>query len=429
MTTLLDKPLIAADFEDCSTEEMRYTAHYAEHEVVKDNGLFVRGFASTNTKDRHGQQINPALFSLHTFRQNPQVWVNHKLWMDEYGNGHAVGSATEIHAVKVANYNQQTRKMDLLDLDTGAVIRSGVSTDKMLVANGMKGLWIVCHVTNPSVVEDVNNGLLNAFSWSGTAYARPDGRHAAYDLHEVSLVNLPANATALFQIGKSLYTEHLDEMTNVIVSTSIDLAAISALLKGNASEYTQNVETKNTTTKGGDSMDGKEKEEGAQSDVLKAVGDLATLVKGVGENIKALDGRLSNVEAAFKKKPDPMDGMDEENKKKKEADEAALKKSQEDAAAKDKSGNEEVLKELKSLSTTATEALSLVKAQAAKIEALEKQTATSKGAADDDTDEAAEEEAILKSLATMTKEERKIADRKLVAQQLISNGAARRIHS
>lgn len=413
MSTLFDTPVDALeDRANFQSDDACYSVRYVETEMTKDQGVFVRGFASTNSKDRHGHVINPALFSLHEYRKNPQVWVNHKLYLDEFGNGHAVGKTVEIHAVRVANINDATKRMDLYSLETSELVRAGVPTEGLLVKNDLRGLWVVCHVTHPAVVADVMNKELNAFSWSGTVYSKPNGQHAVYDLHEISLVHLPANAWALFQIGKSLYTEQQDLATNTPVTLCIELDAVKALLTNGVHNRPDSEE--DTLQKGGETVD-----EPKLEDVLKTLTDVGAAVKGVSDQLAAVDSRISALEASATKAATETPVAPVEPVAPAAATETDASKS-----ASAEGGNTELVQTLSKLADTTSKALENFTSLAKRVEALETQTVASKGATDD---EEPTEEEVRKALHSLTPEERRAIDKRLLANSMVPKTAASRV--
>ena len=160
--------------------------------------LHVRGFASVRGVDRHGDDIPPRLFDVDTFLRNPQLWYNHEL----YPTARGMAPIGRVEAMHVVRASEQGDKLRLEDVRHGSEV-AVIDPEDFLVKNGDEGVWVVARVMEPDVIAFIRDGRLNAFSWAGTIMRRPDGRIARVDVREVSLVFLPANARALFVVGKS----------------------------------------------------------------------------------------------------------------------------------------------------------------------------------------------------------------------------------
>ena len=217
------------------------SVHFAVDEFSKASvanaadTLVVSGFMSMDNTDRHGQSIDPRKFNYSEFMKNPQLWVNHKLWNDENGNEISVGVVDAAAPVQVS-FNGASSEASLIDMKTGAHVRT-VSAETFEIKNKAKGVWTECTVQEPAVIALVQQGRLNAFSWQGLAYKNPNGTIKNIDLIEVSLVNVPANQRAVFQIGKSLYIDHAD----VPEMIEIDLGKVSALVTAKNSDIAKEV--------------------------------------------------------------------------------------------------------------------------------------------------------------------------------------------
>ncbi len=168
-------------------------------------GLSIKGFASMAGEDRHGHDIPPDAFDLEKFMANPQLWLNHDLYSRP-------GSETEVpvgvvNSAVVASVNRVAGKYNVVDDKTGETIETlDPSEMEGLVLNaGDRGLWVTASVMEPEVTELISDGRLNAFSWAGMLKRSMDGTITDIDIREVSLVFLPANAKALFTVGKSFF--------------------------------------------------------------------------------------------------------------------------------------------------------------------------------------------------------------------------------
>lgn len=168
----------------------------------KAAGLNIKGFASIEGIDRDGDNVPPTAFDVDSFLKNGQLWFNHQLFrrsMD--GMGVPVGRVEDMHVVRVELTPGDSFKV--IDLKTEQLVDSGLDQKEFSVKNGDKGLWVRAVILEPEVIKLVEDGRINAFSWSGQLVRNPNGAIKKIDLREVSVVFLPANAKALFMIGKS----------------------------------------------------------------------------------------------------------------------------------------------------------------------------------------------------------------------------------
>lgn len=165
-----------------------------------DKGLReIRGFVSTSNMDRQGDTIDPVLFDVETFIKNPQVFVDHKPWLTEKGNAISVGTVSSLVPAKAKENDKGG--FDIISLENDEVIDTVSKEEAGIVENDMKGLWGVLSIMEKDVIDLINTGRLNAFSWRGDLVETRFGKHI--DLMEVSLVFIPANSKALFMITKS----------------------------------------------------------------------------------------------------------------------------------------------------------------------------------------------------------------------------------
>jgi len=167
---------------------------------AKSTDFFVKGFASIRGVDRHGEDLSPRAFDVTTFMRNPQLWLNHELFPTARGIMAPIGRVEQMNVARVEEISEGAAR--LVDVFTEETIEESVSMSDFLVKDGDEGVWVVARVMEPEVIAFVSDGRLNAFSWSGTIIRRPDGKLLKIDVREVSLVFLPANARALFVVGK-----------------------------------------------------------------------------------------------------------------------------------------------------------------------------------------------------------------------------------
>lgn len=278
-------------------EQVYYSVLFQER-LQKDASVFIRGFASVNSEDRDGDFIDPTRFDVETFMKNPQLWYNHEPWRDQNGNAKSIGKVVEAIPV-VVKYDEGTLTMQLVYASgekKGEPYRSDLRVADYAVENGMAGLFVVCEVVEAEVQNQIMDGRLNAFSWQGVAHRAKNGAITSIDLMEVSVVIIPANQRATFQVGK-MYTT-VAKNGNVTV---IDLTAVESLIgarrkgvslteeeKQLAAQRTE-LDSVNTPAieKGGDDMTAKEIQE-----------KLAELAGTVTAGLKAIEDRLTAIEKA-----------------------------------------------------------------------------------------------------------------------------------
>jgi len=265
--------------------------------------LVVSGFMSMDNTDRHGQSIDPRKFNYGEFMLNPQLWVNHKLWMDDNGNEISVGVVDTAAPVQVS-YDGMGSEASLTDMKTGAHLRT-VDASKFELKNKAKGVWVECTIQEAAIIEQVEQRRLNAFSWQGLMYKNPTGTIKRIDLIEVSLVNVPANQRAVFQIGKSLVVDHSDSPELVY----IDLGKVAALVHPTETKKDDRSHTGFTAMEQrlldgvngnvGENVAATDVTEGGEKDMdelLQKFNAVLESLNGVSKKIDGLDSRIAAVE-------------------------------------------------------------------------------------------------------------------------------------
>lgn len=159
----------------------------------------VRGFVSASNMDRHGDMIDPVLFDVESFSKNPQLFIDHDLWINKNGNRIPPGRVEQLTAAKAVE--DGSGGFNIVSIEDDEVIDHVPAEEASIVENDMKGLWGVISVMENDVIELIDTGRLNAFSWRGDLVETRFGKHI--DLMEVSLVFIPANSKALFMVTKS----------------------------------------------------------------------------------------------------------------------------------------------------------------------------------------------------------------------------------
>lgn len=432
-----DLDALPDSLDECTVERVQCSAVFMEKDAVGTD-FFVRGFASMNSEDRDGDAIDPTLFDTKTFLANPQLWVNHMLWKDTNGNGHAVGSVVEAVPVKV-EMQQNAKTMDLLYLtgeSVGKVYRAAVPTDDLLeMKNGDRGLWVVVKVDTPEVQTAVTERRLNAFSWQGLIHRRKNGAVARIDLFEVSLVNVPAHQRGLLQIGKTLYVYPMQRASVVVLDTH----AIASLTPGQYAGSSPLSETEekllnnsggtpdHQTQEGGDNQMTPEQQK-ALDDKLNDITKTLGVISEVKTAVDALGTRMDAVEAA---KTATTTADDAAKAAQVEADAKAAQAAKDAAtAAAQATGNDDISKKLDSIAEalkgvdaikTAVESLDT------RMKAVEGAPGTSKAASDEngggDDDMTA---TVQKALNAMTPQERHAVQQAALARVVVPAGVLNR---
>jgi len=186
-----------------TSKRIEITAPFAMIEEKGTSLLQVSGFASMKGLDRQGDSVDPKLFDIPTFMANPQLWLNHGLYTrPDTGTEVPIGTVENAFVVRirregssliVVEAEDESKAVATFDFDEGSIYKTGDT-----------GLWVEVSILEAEIAELVLDKRLNAFSWQGLIYKRPNGAIKKVDIMEVSLVFLPANARALFSVGKDM---------------------------------------------------------------------------------------------------------------------------------------------------------------------------------------------------------------------------------
>lgn len=285
------------DTSGTTVERVYYSSLFGDR-VRKGESVFVRGFASVNTEDRDGDYIDPALFEIETFLKNPQLWFNHEPWRDTDGNYKSIGKVVEAVPVKVTVLSDSPKlSLEYITGEKkGEVYRNDLNVVDFALKDGMRGLFVICEVLEPAIQEQIMDGRLNAFSWQGLMRRAKNGAVVGIDLMEVSIVIIPANQRATFQIGKTFSVIGTNGHRTII-----DLTAIQSLVgsSGSASHRDELTDAEkmlvnqhnnvpgtpeSVTTEGGESMEKQHID--AILDGIKAMSDA---VDKLSERLVALE--------------------------------------------------------------------------------------------------------------------------------------------
>ena len=170
--------------------------------------LTVRGFASIEGEDRHGQNILAKFFDVDSFMANPQLWYNHDLFRKKLEDGSEIEVPVGVVETMVRAYVEKNGDRSFLvkSMDDDSIVDTVTedSFDRFIVKNGQRGLWVVVKILEDAVANLVLDGRINAFSWQGVIRRKPDGTIKTIDVWEVSVVFIPANGQALFMVGKTV---------------------------------------------------------------------------------------------------------------------------------------------------------------------------------------------------------------------------------
>jgi uncharacterized protein YoxC len=166
-----------------------------------ESSVMVRGFASMTGTDRQGDDIDPMLFDIDSFMKNPQVFIDHHLWLREDGNEVSVGLVKELSAARaVEGENGDIEIFDIRHMEKIDTVKSG---DMAVAEDGDFGLWAVVEVREPGVVGLVKDGTISSFSWRGNLIEDDFGNIKGIDLMEISVVHIGAHPKARFEMAKS----------------------------------------------------------------------------------------------------------------------------------------------------------------------------------------------------------------------------------
>lgn len=176
----------------------------------------IEGFVSMELSKRDFDICPPSAFNIKQYMTNPQVWYNHDHWLDKSGNPINIGRTLELYEAKLDIIDSDNPSDSYVVLDIEKNLPVGYVSNERAEALGLKqgdvGLWAKIRIDVDEVWEEIVKGRLNAFSWQGKAeisevWDSDKGRFVrmceAVDLFEISVVTVPANEKAIFQIVKS----------------------------------------------------------------------------------------------------------------------------------------------------------------------------------------------------------------------------------
>lgn len=182
------------------------------HQAIEKNvdSREIKGFVSMNNADRSGDFVTPESFNIPRYMANPQVLVDHRFWKDAEGNSISVGKTTLATVARLANNPDNPEVWNVETL--GGQLVDTFSKERIPEAfAGQRGLFARTKIFVDEVWEKVLSGELNSFSWMGMAALAKTVINGvervftrAIDLMEVSLVHIPDNFMATFEIAKAV---------------------------------------------------------------------------------------------------------------------------------------------------------------------------------------------------------------------------------
>jgi len=152
--------------------------------------------------DRQGDDLEPTEFDIQKFMENPQLWYDHKKWLRPDGNEVNAGLVRKMAVVRAIPVADQEGAVNVADLFSESVIDTLKGDDVAIAKVGQTGVWVEAEVMEPGIVELLDQGRINSFSFVGVRKSNDSGL-PVIEVEEVSLVYLPANSDARFIIAKS----------------------------------------------------------------------------------------------------------------------------------------------------------------------------------------------------------------------------------
>jgi len=166
----------------------------------------IKGFASTTgfeSTDRSGEYVkDPFQFDLVTFKNSPQLLLDHDYIKTPEGNSVAAGKVTK--AIPSYIKSEDPTNSDnwvVYSLSTDEFVSTWPKEKSATLGVGSQGLFVVAEVNNPFAVELVDKGELGAFSWMGYASAEEVGDRTVIktvDLIEISMVHTQCEKSSTF---------------------------------------------------------------------------------------------------------------------------------------------------------------------------------------------------------------------------------------
>lgn len=168
----------------------------------------IKGFGSTTgieNIDRDGEFVtSPFEFDLATFKNSPQLLLDHDYIKTPEGNQVAAGKVTKaIPAYIAAEDPVDSSYWVVKSLTTDDFVSLWPKSKSPSLSFGSQGLFIVAEVSNPFAINLVDKGELGAFSWRGFATTESNGYVSALkniDVVEFSIVHTQSERSSTFML-------------------------------------------------------------------------------------------------------------------------------------------------------------------------------------------------------------------------------------
>lgn len=164
--------------------------------------VYIKGFASTSTIDRENEVVaDPREFDVITFKNSPQLLVDHDYIKTKEGNSVSAGLITK--AIPSYIKTEIDGQWAVFSLCSDEFVSLWPKEKSVDLSVGSKGLFVVAEVTQPFAIELVKKGELGAFSWRGLAAKEVVNGVTvikSIDLLEISIVRIQAERNSTFTI-------------------------------------------------------------------------------------------------------------------------------------------------------------------------------------------------------------------------------------
>jgi HK97 family phage prohead protease len=269
---------------DFEIKALKLVKDIPQAEQVKDlppdtEVLYVEGIATTGSLDREDEVVDQPTLDIEEYLKNPILLYHH-------------------------NPSWPVGRVVKLDKD---------AKDE----TGEPAIWVRAAVIGATDIAKeaialVKAGIIKAFSIGGKARTkrRMCDKQGCFTkllglkMYELSIVPIPANAGALFNIAKALIPDHAQDFED-------ELGGFETL---GVDEITEDMEAKNMPDQEragappAETM--QEPPESGADDVLQRVEALETTVKDMGEKVTALTAKVEEMVAAMQENAEPTDEKD-----------------------------------------------------------------------------------------------------------------------
>ncbi len=186
--------------------------------IPKGDVRVIKGFASTTgpeNTDRSGEFVkSPFEFDLETFKNSPQLLLDHDYINTPEGNKVAAGTVTKAIPAYIKGTNPaDDAEWVVHSLTSDLPISFWPKEKSATLAEGSQGLFIVAEVFNDFAIDLVDRGELQTFSWRGYALSEQAGEKVALkhiDPVEISIVHTQCERSSTFML-----VDHDDPTNNL----------------------------------------------------------------------------------------------------------------------------------------------------------------------------------------------------------------------